>query len=211
MTDRAPTARFSDRAGAYSVHRPGYPDAVFDALFEGLGEPRALVVADVGAGTGISTTLLAERAAKVIAVEPNASMRERAAPAANVQWTGGTAEQTGLPDNSVDVAAAFQAFHWFDPAVAFEEFARIARRRVALVQYERDETHPFSAAYTATIRPFMLDETERLRMQTLEAFANLAGEKLRRAVVPASQTLTLDGVLGRIASSSYLPKTGERA
>lgn len=209
MTDRHATTRFAERAQAYAAHRPGYPEPVFAALFAGLGDPRSLIVADAGAGTGISTNALAQRVREVVAIEPNAAMRARADAVQNVRWVDGTAEQTGLPARSVDIAAAFQAFHWFDPRRAWDEFARIARRRIALVQYERDETHAFAAAYARTIRPFMLDDTEALRLRALEEFERLAGTALVRTVVPSSQTLTLEGVLGRIASSSYLPSQGD--
>jgi ubiquinone/menaquinone biosynthesis C-methylase UbiE len=211
VTDRTATVRFSDRADAYSLHRPGYPPETFDVLFEGLGDSAQLAVADIGAGTGISTALLAQRVARVEAIEPNSAMRERAVPMANVGWRDGTAEQTGLAENSVDVAAAFQAFHWFDAQAAFAEFSRIARRRIALVQYERDETQAFSRAYAAIVRRYATDDTEALRMRTLERFASFAGDRLRRFALPSSQSLTVQGVLGRAASSSYLPQTGAAA
>jgi ubiquinone/menaquinone biosynthesis C-methylase UbiE len=205
------SSRFSDRAQAYSLHRPGYPKAAIDALLRGLGPEDALVVADIGAGTGISANLLAQRVANVVAIEPDAAMRERAESRINVQWEAGTAEALPLADKSVDVAAAFQAYHWFDPGRAFREFARVARRRVALLQYERDETHPFSAAYAAIVRRYATDETEALRMRTLDTFTMLAGRALRRAVVPFKQRLTLEGLIGRVDSSSYLPREGEAA
>lgn len=211
MTSRNPTTRFSDRAEAYSAHRPSYPAAAIDALFRGLGAQSELIVADIGAGTGISTRLLAGRCAQVLAIEPNAQMREKMEPLPNVAAQDGTAEHTGLPEKSVDVAAAFQAFHWFDAVDAFREMRRIARRRIGMVQYERNEQHPFSAAYASAIRPFVLDDTEALRMRTLETFRTLAGPALREAQVPFSQELTLDGVLGRVKSSSYLPQQGEAA
>jgi ubiquinone/menaquinone biosynthesis C-methylase UbiE len=205
------SSRFSDRAQAYSLHRPGYPKAAIDALLRGLGPEEQLVVADIGAGTGISANLLAQRVANVVAVEPDAAMRERAEPRINVQWEAGTAEALPLPDKSVDVAAAFQAYHWFDPGRAFREFTRVARRRVALLQYERDETQPFSAAYAALVRRYATDDTEALRMRTLETFTMLSGSALRRAVVPFKQRLTLEGLIGRVDSSSYLPREGEAA
>lgn len=205
------TARFSDRADAYAANRPSYPKAAIDALLRGLGPEAELTVADVGAGTGISANILAERVGTVFAVEPNAAMRERAQNRPNVQWDEGTAEALPLPDKSVDVVAAFQAFHWFDPVRAFKEFTRVARRRVALLQYERDETQPFSAAYAAIVRRHATDDTEALRMRTLDVFSTLAGSGLRRAVVPFKQRLSLEGVIGRVDSSSYLPKTGDAA
>lgn len=203
--------RFSDRAQSYAAHRPGYPKAAIDALLRGLGPEEELVVADVGAGTGISANLLAQRVGSVVAIEPDAQMREHAQARPNVRWINGCAEALPLPDKSVDVAAAFQAFHWFDPLRAFAEFARVARRRVALVQYERDETQPFSAAYGALVRRYATDDTEGLRLRTLETFAKLTRNALRRAVVPFKQRLTREALLGRVDSSSYLPREGDAA
>lgn len=205
------TTRFSDRATAYAANRPSYPKAAIDALLRGLGPEHDLLVADVGAGTGISANLLAERVGTVFAIEPNAEMREHAQTRPNVHWETGYAEELPLPDKSVDVAVAFQAFHWFDPLRAFAQFARVARRRVALLQYERAETQPFSAAYGSIVRRYAVDDTEALRLRTLEIFSTLAGSGLRRAVVPFKQRLTLEGVIGRVDSSSYLPHEGEAA
>lgn len=206
-----PTGRFSPRADAYSRHRPGYPEAVFEILLAGLGAPATLTVADVGAGTGISSRRLAARVGRVYAVEPNAAMRAQGGTPGNITWMGGTAERTGLPRQSVDVAAAFQAFHWFDADRALAEFHRIARRRIALVQYERDEARAFARAYGDLIRPFMLDDTEDRRLRALEAFAVKAGPGVRRTILSSSQALDLEGVLGLIASSSYLPREGPAA
>jgi SAM-dependent methyltransferase len=205
------TDRFSERAEAYGAYRPSYPKAAIDALLRGLGPQEQLIVADVGAGTGISANLLAQRVANVVAIEPNAQMRERAESRPNVQWEDGRAEALPLPDKSVDLVAAFQAYHWFDPLRAFAEFTRVARRRVAVVQYERDETQPFSAAYGAVVKRYATDDTEALRLRTLDLFSTLSGSGLRRAVVPFKQRLTLEGVIGRVDSSSYLPRDGEAA
>lgn len=203
--------RFTDRAGSYALHRPHYPAQAFDALFRGAGAENDLVVADIGAGTGIATRQLARRVRQVIAIEPNAAMRGQAEALPNVAWQDGTAEHTGLPDKSVDVAFAFQAFHWFDAVDAFREFKRIARHRVAIVQYERNEVQPFAAAYGAVVRRYATDDTEALRARAVETFARLAGEHLRTAVVPYTQRLTLEGVLGRARSTSYLPQDGSAA
>lgn len=210
MTE-SPAERFSDRAGAYAANRPTYPAAALDALLRGLRDPETLVAADAGAGTGISSAQLAARVAQVIAIEPNARMRERAVERPNVVWQNATAEQTGLPEKSVDLVAAFQAFHWFDAVDAFREFRRIARSRIGMVQYERNEQHPFTAAYGAIVRRYAFDDVEALRTRSLQTFRTLAGAGVREAHVPFVQELGAESLLGRAASTSYLPQRGAEA
>src|SRR2546422_6524846 len=98
-----PTGRFTDRAEDYARCRPTYPPAAIDCVLRGLGDPAGIVAADVGAGTGISARLLADRGIRVFAVEPNAAMREAAVPHQSVAWREGTAESTGLAPESVDL------------------------------------------------------------------------------------------------------------
>ncbi len=209
MTDLSrPTERFGSRAPAYASHRPSYPAEAIELVLAGLGDARGLVVADVGAGTGISSRLFAGRGAAVIAIEPNAGMRAAAREHPGVRWRDGTAEQTGLADRSVDVAVACQAFHWFATPVTMREFARIARHRAAVLQYERDERDPFTDAYGKIVRAYARDDTEARRLAALAEFERFPNARVRRAEFPSAQTLTLDGVLGRAASSSYLPDAG---
>ncbi|MEA2787343.1 MAG: hypothetical protein QOF71_3447 [Candidatus Eremiobacteraeota bacterium] len=208
------TERFADRAADYAAGRPSYPAAAIDALFDGLGDARDVFVADLGAGTGISSRLLAERGAQVLAIEPNQAMREAAEPYARVEWIAGTAEWTGLDEASVDLVTAFQAFHWFDQAKALREIVRILRPggRAAVIYNERDESDPFTAAYGELVRAYALDDTERRRADGLETFAAFEGWHARRRVdVRNAQPQDLEGVLARARSSSYLPKTGPRA
>ena len=206
-----PSERFSARAGAYAQNRPGYPPEALDALLDGLGAPEKLTIADIGAGTGIASRLLAQRGATVFAIEPNHSMAEQAEPDPRIEWIDGTGEDTRLPDRSVDVAAVFQAFHWFDRQAALAEFKRISRRRIALVQYERDERDPFAAAYGELVRRYAIEPIEAKRAETLTTFARLAGSRCTRSEHPYAQHLDQAELLGRMASTSYLPRDGARA
>ena len=205
------TQRFGSRAGAYAAFRPSYPPEAIDAVLLGLGDPRALTIADVGAGTGISAGLFAERGARVIAIEPNARMRGRAEPHASIEWRDATAESTGLADANVDLVVACQAFHWFPTPAAMREFRRIARRRAALLQYERDETDAFTAAYGDVVRTYATDDTEKLRERALTTFARFRGATVTRSTARSCQRLDRDALIGRAASSSYLPSSGEKA
>lgn len=205
------TERFGDRAQAYAAFRPSYPDEAIDAVLEGLGDPNLLEIADIGAGTGISSRLFAERGAHVVAIEPNAEMRQAAVDHPRVDWEGGSADRTGLPDASVDAVVACQAFHWFATPFAMSEMRRISRRRAAMMQYERDERDPFTKAYGDIVRAHARDDTETMRMHALATFAHFPKATVSRSAFSARQELDLDGVLGRAASASYLPNAGPEA
>lgn len=205
------TSRFGTKAKAYAAFRPSYPSSAIDAVLQGLGPPRELTIADIGAGTGISARLFAQRGARVIAIEPNAKMRDAAEPHERVEWRDGTGERTQLDDCSVDVAVACQAFHWFATAEALAELRRIARRRVAILQYERDERDAFTRAYGELVRAYATDDTEALRAAALEVFAGFPNARVHRSEHPSVQRLDGDSLLGRASSASYLPSSGPAA
>ena len=169
------TERFSERADAYVAARPSYPLESVDILIEGLGDPASLAVADLGAGTGISSRVIAARGPLVYAIEPNAKMREAAAADPRVKWVDGTAEATTLPAASVDVVAAFQAWHWVDHPAGVAEARRILRPggRMAAIYNERDERDPFTAGYGDIVMRYATDATEQRRVDALAAFATI--------------------------------------
>ena len=125
--EKTNTEIFTGKARAYASARPSYPEEAVAYIFSLL--PDNAVLADIGAGTGKLTVLLAKRGSPVFAVEPNADMREQLtatlAPYPNAQILSGTAEATGLPDGSADAVLCAQALHWFDPAAFRAECRRI--------------------------------------------------------------------------------------
>jgi SAM-dependent methyltransferase len=91
-------------------------------------------VLDLAAGTGKLTALLAERYARVVAVEPSTEMRAvlaRNVPSARL--LAGSAEDIPLGDESVDAVFVADAFHWFDSRAAAAEIERVLRPGGALV------------------------------------------------------------------------------
>ena len=147
--------RFSGRADDYARYRPGYPAELIDVFLQGLDRSRC-VVADMGAGTGISSVAIAgqlQGSAKVIAVEPNEAMLAKAVANARVEYVCARAEQSGLSDASVDAVGCFQAFHWLEPARSLDEFARISRPgcQVGFVWNDRDDREPATAALSRVL------------------------------------------------------------
>jgi SAM-dependent methyltransferase len=205
------TERFGTRAKAYAAFRPSYPPGAIDAALDGLGDPCVLTVADVGAGTGISARVFAERGVRVIAIEPNAKMRAAAQLHDLVSWHEGTGEHTGLGNASVDAIVACQAFHWFATPKALREFRRVARRRAAVLQYEREECDDFTRTYGDIVRAYATDDTEELRRRALEFFAAFPDARITQTAHRSRQRLDRDALFGRASSSSYLPQTGPEA
>ena len=211
MSAQDPTARFTDRAGDYVLYRPGYPEAAADAILRGLGEPSKLAAADIGAGTGISSRLLATRGVRVFAVEPNAAMRAAAEPHALVRWVDGRAEATSLSEASVNVVLVAQAYHWFRMAEAVAEFYRILvpGGRLAVMWNSRDRRDPLTAAYTAAIREVGGEGPEE-RMDFEPKWVTRGGlfEPPAAEEFANEQCLDRAGLLGRATSASYVPKQG---
>ncbi|PSR17617.1 SAM-dependent methyltransferase [filamentous cyanobacterium CCP3] len=207
-----PLGRFSDRAQDYARYRPRYPEGAIAAILADLGDLQSLVVADIGAGTGISSRLLGDLGPRVIAVEPNAAMREAAAPHPQVSFQTGTAEQTGLADNSVHMVTCCQSFHWFNAPPALAEFDRILcpGGRIALLWNDWNLSDPATGAYRQTIQAAATRTVNHSdHSQSIKAIEQHAGfSPVHHLSFAYGQTLTLPEVVGRSLSSSYIPKEG---
>ena len=125
---------FVGEGGAYDSVRPAYPDEAVAALIDAArrargadasGQGGPLRAADIGAGTGKMSELLARGGLLVDAVEPSEAMRAQASSIEGVTWHGGVAEDTGLPNDVYDIVVFAQSWHWMDPERAGVEAARI--------------------------------------------------------------------------------------
>jgi SAM-dependent methyltransferase len=210
--------RFAGRAESYHAFRPRYSPALLDVLRVECGLHDQSVVADIGAGTGISTELFLSIGNHVWSVEPNAEMRRVAESnlGSNPRFhsVDGTAEQTALPNASVDFVVAGQAFHWFDRKNAAVEFARILRPSgwIVLVWNERlTDTSAFAAAYEHVLKAKSVDysavDPKRVSGDAQATAAFLRGSSRFRSWQHRSW-LTREQLFGLAASASYTPMPG---
>ncbi|MEM6723419.1 MAG: class I SAM-dependent methyltransferase [Bacteroidota bacterium] len=212
-----PTKRFSDRVQDYIRYRPEYPAKVVAYLTKKKILLPGDLVADLGSGTGKSTKIFLEKGFETYGIEPNEAMRQAAEDLLNsypnFRSIKGTAEQTNLPDHSVQLAVAGQAFHWFDIPKARKEIQRILKPNgygLLLYNIRADEASAFMLAY----HQFLLDYSTDYRLINKrkvnpEAYQAFFGhENYESTQFPNRQIFDLEGVKGRYFSCSYaLPES----
>jgi ubiquinone/menaquinone biosynthesis C-methylase UbiE len=124
---------FTNLAKQY-VNRPAYDTVLLNEILNLMEKDVAdITLADVGAGTGKLTKVLAEMGVnKIYAVEPNNAMREEGLVYTKefpfIEWTAGSGEDTGLPSDSVNWLTMASSFHWTDPAKSLPEFYRVLNK-----------------------------------------------------------------------------------
>jgi SAM-dependent methyltransferase len=210
--------RFTGRVETYNRYRLRYPSAlILDRLKPWCNLQPDWLVADIGAGTGMLSEVFLSNGNPVIAVEPNeemrASCRELLTQWPHLEVRKGTAEATGLPDNSIAIVAAGRAFHWFDVPRALTEFRRILQPIGWLVLVSlgraKDDT-PQYKDFEALLTSASTDYTYvragyRVHDHLDDVFiANRHSEQ-----IPLEQKLTWDDFLGQTMSLSVTPPPGD--
>ena len=215
---RDPTQRFTGRVDNYARYRPSYPRAILGLLKTECDLTSASVIADVGSGTGILSELFLQNGNRVFGLEPNYEMRKagerRLEHYPRFTSVAATAEATTLDDACVDFVTAGQAFHWFEVERARAEFGRILRPGgwvVVIWNARRRNTTPFLAAYERLLREHGTDYEQ---VEHGSSAAGMVDEffwpvEYEMEIFDNAQTFDLDGLKGRLLSSSYVPGPGE--
>jgi SAM-dependent methyltransferase len=188
---------FGAQASAYERGRPSYPPEAIDWLLP----DGARDVLDLGAGTGKLTTRLVERGLNVVAVDPIAEMLEVLSNSLpNTPALLGTAEDIPLADNSVDAVLVAQAWHWFEPARAVPEVARVLRPGglLGLVWNTRDER----LGWVRELGRIIGQENDRDHL-THEVALPAPFTGLQRHTVEWTNYLTPQALIDLVASRSY--------
>lgn len=116
---------FSAQSVDYARFRPDYPGELF-AFIAGAA-PNKASVWDCGTGNGQAALALAEHFDSVYATDPSSLQIEAARPRDGVTYSIAPAEESGLPDASVDCVTVAQALHWFDFDAFYAEVRRVCR------------------------------------------------------------------------------------
>ena len=121
---------FGRTADDYARHRAGFPAELFDRLKSfGLCRPDQRVL-DLGTGTGTLARGFAGAGCNVVGLDRSTELIDQAraldrAAGVSIDYRTGAAEESGLGDDSFDVVAAGQCWHWFDRPRAAQEARRL--------------------------------------------------------------------------------------
>lgn len=136
---------WSGEAELYADARPAPPSILLDICTQLIHASHPTLVVDLGSGTGLSTMIWAERAQKVIGIEPNTDMRTQAIQhttaipcAERVRYQDGLSTQTGLPAHCADIVTCSQSLHWMEPEPTFAEVERILKPGGLFAAYDYD-------------------------------------------------------------------------
>ncbi|MFX0033441.1 MAG: class I SAM-dependent methyltransferase [Candidatus Hodarchaeota archaeon] len=203
-----PKERFSSRVENYIKYRPKYPQEVISFLKRKDILLNDSIIADIGSGTGILSEMFLKNGNNVYGVEPNKDMRKAAEKLlkdyTNFISIDGSAEKTGLKENSIDLITAGQAFHWFDVKKTREEFRRIIKPTgyIVLIWNNRRKTAPgFPCESEQLLLKYGKDYKEVQKTEkNIESFFQFEKE-----VFYNFQDLNLEEYKGRILSASYIP------
>ncbi len=190
---------FGSVADVYNATRPSYPP---EAARWMLGDA-SVRVADIGAGTGIFSRVLATLGHDVVAVEPDDDMRRKLAETSpGITVLEGSAEKIPLPDASVDAVTAAQAFHWFDREAACAEIARVLRPHGVLATIWNGEDHSVGwvAEWWSAVGP---GEGQRPRIRGRRVTFGLRFGHPDRRTFPHYVECDPDQLLGYIRSRSH--------
>jgi ubiquinone/menaquinone biosynthesis C-methylase UbiE len=202
---------------SYKKYRPTYPAGIIDVLIQKIGLDPDDVVADIGAGTGISSELFLRNGNVVYSVEPNDAMR-RSGEELRVRFPQfesikGAAEETTLPGSCIDLIVAGQAFHWFDRPKARIEFGRIAKPKahIVLMWNDRNATSAFMEAYEGFVREYSIDYNsvshQNISDELIVEFFH--PHRVQKILLPNTQVFGFEGLKGRNLSASYMPNEND--
>ena len=116
---------FSTQSKDYAIYRPGYPEALFQFIL-GMVKEKKLAL-DVATGNGQVAVALSPYFEKVHAIDISEKQLQQSKHAANIIYSIGNAEATGMKSLQYDLVTVGQAAHWFQLPEFYKEVQRVLK------------------------------------------------------------------------------------
>jgi SAM-dependent methyltransferase len=130
---------FDEDALLYDQARPGYPETLFNDIVALSDIPSHGRILEIGCGTGQATVPLAHRGYHILCIELGARLaavaRRNLDAYSQVEVHIGAFEDWPVEEGAFDLALSATAFHWIDPAIAYQKTARALKPTGAIALF----------------------------------------------------------------------------
>jgi ubiquinone/menaquinone biosynthesis C-methylase UbiE len=203
---------YSSKAEKYAKYRWDYSSRAIQTISDIAHISDDSYVADIGAGTGILTKHFEGKVKCIFAIEPNAEMLEVAkkslSHSSSFMPIARSAEDTALPDSSINLITVAQAIHWFDPKPTRNEFLRILKPGgwLAILQnYGTNDRLNKSISSISTEENGVIIPSLTCTSKNIGVEFYYDNDDFQRMFFPFSFQQNWEEFIGSLTSASYMP------
>jgi ubiquinone/menaquinone biosynthesis C-methylase UbiE len=210
-----PKKVFSTKAEKYAKYRWDYASDAIQSILNIAQMSNQSTVADIGAGTGILTRHFVDKAQKIYAIEPNFAQRQilarKLGAFPSISVMDASADDTQLPDHSIDVITVGQAIHWFEPKPARREMMRILRENgwLVLIRNNGADTEQNKAVRSLMTEEYGADLSIVTQQPEKKPFRFYFGnDDFQTIIFPFAFQQGWEEFLGTLTTVSFMPDEG---
>ena len=137
---------FNTVSETYEKIRPGYPDELYQAVFDYAHFDASCAAAEVGIGAGQATLPVLKTGCALTAVEYGDQLaqvcREKFRDYPRFSVITGKFEDAVLPENAFDLVYSASAFHWIPEEIGYPKVFRLLKSGGAFARFAN---HPYQA------------------------------------------------------------------
>jgi hypothetical protein len=201
---------FSNHSSTYAKYRPGYPQELFDYIFQFVEERKHSW--DCATGNGQAAAILADYFEKVEASDISEAQLKNAVQKSNIDYHTCSAEKTLFADNSFDLITVAQAYHWLNWKKFHDEATRVGKPNCVVAIWTYNTLISDDERLTSIVRQFYSEvvgpywEPERKHVDSGYATADFDFDPLPTETFETLLSWTKEQLIGFLQSWSAVQK-----